>query len=141
MDVQGHRGARGLYPENTIIGFIEALKLGVNTLELDVVMSQVKPDGAGGIGRQRGEWPTGNELDSRGGHESDLRARDARSGYGRRLCGDGTASGVQCGLYARPAASGGHANRAAGFRLDGEGRGAFRFADRSGTGALWALLC
>ena len=30
---------RGLYPENTVRGFIEALKLGVNTLELDVVIS------------------------------------------------------------------------------------------------------
>jgi glycerophosphoryl diester phosphodiesterase len=39
LDVQGHRGARGLYPENTITGFIEALKIGVHTLEMDVVMS------------------------------------------------------------------------------------------------------
>jgi glycerophosphoryl diester phosphodiesterase len=39
FDVQGHRGCRGLLPENTIPGFIHALKLGVNTLELDVVMS------------------------------------------------------------------------------------------------------
>lgn len=39
IDVQGHRGARGLYPENTIYGFIEALKLGVTTLELDLVVS------------------------------------------------------------------------------------------------------
>ncbi len=40
FDVQGHRGARGLYPENSIIGFIEALKLGVTTLEMDLVVSQ-----------------------------------------------------------------------------------------------------
>ena len=39
LDIQGHRGARGLYPENTIPGFLEALKLGVPTLELDVVIS------------------------------------------------------------------------------------------------------
>lgn len=39
LDVQGHRGARGLFPENTITGFVEALKIGVNTLEMDVVMS------------------------------------------------------------------------------------------------------
>jgi glycerophosphoryl diester phosphodiesterase len=39
LNIQGHRGARGLYPENTVSGFIEALKLGVNTLELDVVIS------------------------------------------------------------------------------------------------------
>lgn len=40
FDIEGHRGARGLYPENTITGFIEALKLGVNTLEMDVVITK-----------------------------------------------------------------------------------------------------
>lgn len=40
MDIQGHRGARGLFPENTIHGFIEAIKIGVSTLELDVVISK-----------------------------------------------------------------------------------------------------
>ena len=39
MDIQGHRGARGLLPENSIPGFIRALDLGVTTLELDVVVS------------------------------------------------------------------------------------------------------
>jgi len=39
IDIQGHRGARGLFPENTITAFIEAIKLGVNTLEMDVVIS------------------------------------------------------------------------------------------------------
>lgn len=42
LNIQGHRGARGLYPENTITGFIEALKLGVNTLELDIIISADK---------------------------------------------------------------------------------------------------
>jgi glycerophosphoryl diester phosphodiesterase len=36
MDLQGHRGARGLAPENTLSGFAKALALGVSTLELDV---------------------------------------------------------------------------------------------------------
>ena len=40
FDIQGHRGARGLFPENSIYGFIEALKIGVNTLELDVVITK-----------------------------------------------------------------------------------------------------
>ncbi len=40
FDIQGHRGARGLYPENSITGFTEAVKLGVNTLEMDVVVSK-----------------------------------------------------------------------------------------------------
>ncbi len=39
VDIQGHRGARGLLPENSIPGFIRALDLGVTTLELDVVVS------------------------------------------------------------------------------------------------------
>ncbi len=39
FDLEGHRGARGLAPENTIPGFIVALDLGVTTLELDVVLS------------------------------------------------------------------------------------------------------
>jgi glycerophosphoryl diester phosphodiesterase len=38
-DWQGHRGARGLLPENSIPGFLRALELGVTTLELDVVIS------------------------------------------------------------------------------------------------------
>ncbi len=36
FDVQGHRGARGLAPENTISGFRKAIELGVTTLELDI---------------------------------------------------------------------------------------------------------
>lgn len=40
IDIQGHRGARGLFPENTLTAFIEAVKLGVHTLEMDVVISK-----------------------------------------------------------------------------------------------------
>ena len=40
FDWQGHRGARGLYPENTIGGMKEALKYPITTLELDVVISK-----------------------------------------------------------------------------------------------------
>lgn len=36
FDLQGHRGARGLAPENTLAGFRAALAVGVNTLELDL---------------------------------------------------------------------------------------------------------
>jgi glycerophosphoryl diester phosphodiesterase len=35
FDLQGHRGARGLAPENTMAAFRRALALGVTTLELD----------------------------------------------------------------------------------------------------------
>lgn len=40
FDVQGHRGCRGLMPENTVPAFLKALDLGVTTLELDVVISK-----------------------------------------------------------------------------------------------------
>jgi glycerophosphoryl diester phosphodiesterase len=36
LDLQGHRGARGLAPENTLPAFERAIALGVTTLELDV---------------------------------------------------------------------------------------------------------
>ena len=36
FDLQGHRGARGLAPENTLTAFRTAMALGVKTLELDV---------------------------------------------------------------------------------------------------------
>lgn len=35
--IEGHRGARGLWPENTLAGFDGALALGVDAIELDVV--------------------------------------------------------------------------------------------------------
>lgn len=40
VDLQGHRGARGLAPENTLPGFELALRLGVTTLELDLAVTR-----------------------------------------------------------------------------------------------------
>lgn len=40
FDLQGHRGARGILPENSLEAFQKALDLGVTTLELDVVISK-----------------------------------------------------------------------------------------------------
>jgi glycerophosphoryl diester phosphodiesterase len=40
VDIAGNRGFRGMYPENSIHGFVRAVKLGVNTVELDVVISK-----------------------------------------------------------------------------------------------------
>lgn len=40
IDLQGHRGARGLLPENSLAGFERAAQMGVTTLELDVVVTQ-----------------------------------------------------------------------------------------------------
>ena len=42
FDIQGHRGARGLKPENTVPAFIAALELGVTTVELDVAITKDK---------------------------------------------------------------------------------------------------
>jgi glycerophosphoryl diester phosphodiesterase len=39
---QGHRGARGLLPENTILSFQKAIELGAKALEMDVVVSKDK---------------------------------------------------------------------------------------------------
>lgn len=40
FDLQGHRGARGLAPENTLEAFALALSIGVTTLELDLAMTK-----------------------------------------------------------------------------------------------------
>jgi glycerophosphoryl diester phosphodiesterase len=40
IDLQGHRGARGLLAENTLPSFALALQMEVTTLELDVVVTQ-----------------------------------------------------------------------------------------------------
>ncbi|VAV83351.1 Glycerophosphoryl diester phosphodiesterase [hydrothermal vent metagenome] len=40
IDVQGHRGCRGLFPENSLPAFEKAIDLGVNTLELDLAISK-----------------------------------------------------------------------------------------------------
>jgi glycerophosphoryl diester phosphodiesterase len=42
FDLQGHRGARGVRPENSIPGFILALDSGVTTIELDLAISKDK---------------------------------------------------------------------------------------------------
>lgn len=40
LDIQGHRGARGLLPENTLPAFARALSIGVTTLELDCAITR-----------------------------------------------------------------------------------------------------
>jgi glycerophosphoryl diester phosphodiesterase len=42
FDKQGHRGCRGLMPENTVPAMLHALSLGVTTLEMDVVITKDK---------------------------------------------------------------------------------------------------
>jgi len=67
IKLHGHRGCRGLMPENTVPSFIRALELGVDVLELDVVVS-----GEGELIVSHEPWfseeicldPAGNELSS-----------------------------------------------------------------------------
>jgi glycerophosphoryl diester phosphodiesterase len=40
FDLQGHRGARGLAPENTLAGFARTLEIGVTTLETDLAITK-----------------------------------------------------------------------------------------------------
>lgn len=40
IDIQGHRGCRGLMPENSLPAFEKAIDLGVHTLELDIIISK-----------------------------------------------------------------------------------------------------
>jgi len=54
FDLQGHRGARGLAPENTLPAFARALTLGVSTLELDVGVTK---DGRVIVAHDRGLNP------------------------------------------------------------------------------------
>lgn len=40
FDKEGHRGCRGLMPENTIAAYIKAVDLGVTTLEMDAIITK-----------------------------------------------------------------------------------------------------
>jgi len=42
FDKQGHRGCRGLMPENTLPAMLKAIDLGVSTLEMDIVFTKDK---------------------------------------------------------------------------------------------------
>jgi glycerophosphoryl diester phosphodiesterase len=42
FDKEGHRGCRGLMPENTVPAMIKALDLGVTTLEMDIAITKDK---------------------------------------------------------------------------------------------------
>lgn len=97
FDIQGHRGARGVLPENTLPGFARALEIGVSTLELDcaitadgiVVVSHdaaLNPDNT----RLNGHWiaqrgPAINMLSYAALSRYDVGAIRPGSAYARRL--------------------------------------------------------
>lgn len=64
-EVHGHRGCRGLLPENTLPAFLHALALGVDVLELDVVIShdqQVVVSHEPWLSARLGTGPTGEPI-------------------------------------------------------------------------------
>jgi glycerophosphoryl diester phosphodiesterase len=54
FDIEAHRGGRALRPENTLVSFANALSMGVDTLELDIGVTQ---DGALVVSHERGLNP------------------------------------------------------------------------------------
>jgi glycerophosphoryl diester phosphodiesterase len=87
IELHGHRGARGLFPENTLVGFAGALEIGVDTLELDVAITLddvvvVSHDAA--LSPDIARTPDGVWLAGRGPPIRSLRAADlARYDVGR----------------------------------------------------------
>jgi len=64
--VHGHRGCRGLLPENTLPAFLHALALGVEVLELDVIISadqQVVVTHEPWLSARLGTGPEGEDID------------------------------------------------------------------------------
>ena len=63
LDLQAHRGGRGLWPENTLAAFENALRMGVTTLELDVAITA---DGVAVISHEPALYPgTARDADGR----------------------------------------------------------------------------
>jgi glycerophosphoryl diester phosphodiesterase len=74
-EVHGHRGCRGLLPENTLPAFLHALELGVDVLELDVVISadqHVVISHEPWLAARLGRGPAGERLDPQHEQEHNL---------------------------------------------------------------------
>lgn len=64
-EVHGHRGCRGLLPENTLPAFLHALALGVDVLEMDVIISadqQVVVSHEPWLSARLGRGPAGERI-------------------------------------------------------------------------------
>ncbi|MFW8595307.1 glycerophosphodiester phosphodiesterase family protein [Cribrihabitans neustonicus] len=106
--VVGHRGARGVMPENTLEGFRFTMDIGVEALEFDVVLSAdgipvithnhalsraaVREPGGGWIS---GEEPEVGKLPLEILQTYDAGGLDSRSEYGRRYPDQAFLSGVR----------------------------------------------
>jgi glycerophosphoryl diester phosphodiesterase len=63
LDLQAHRGGRGLRPENTLAAFENAIRVGVTTLELDIAITA---DGVAVISHEPALYPgTARDADGR----------------------------------------------------------------------------
>jgi glycerophosphoryl diester phosphodiesterase len=107
LDIQGHRGARGLAPENTLPAFARALSIGVTTLELDCGVTR---DGVAVVSHNRaldpviargpdGHWlsdgPLIVTLDAASLARFDVGRIRPDSGYARRFASQAGADGVR----------------------------------------------
>jgi glycerophosphoryl diester phosphodiesterase len=96
FDLQGHRGARGLAPENTLAAFAKALSIGVTTLETDlavtrdgIVVLAHDPDLNPALVRDGGAWlaqrgPPIRSLTLAELQRYDVGRVDPESSYGRQ---------------------------------------------------------
>ena len=96
FDLQGHRGARGLAPENTLAAFAKALSIGVTTIETDlavtrdgVVVISHDPDLNPALVREGGAWlkdrgPPIRSLTLTELERYDVGRVDPESSYGRQ---------------------------------------------------------
>jgi len=106
FDLQGHRGARGLMPENTLPGFARALAIGVSTLELDLAVTadgvvvvshnpRIEPD----LARLDGSWIVQSsapihQMTLQQVRRYDVGRLDPGSKYGQRYPGQQGLDGV-----------------------------------------------
>ena len=122
FDLQGHRGARGLAPENTLAAFRTALAIGVTTLETDlavtkddVVVLSHEPAPFPPLARVDGAWiaasgPPIRTLTLAELERYDIGRTDPASGYGKAFPqqqpSDGERFPTLDELYALAAAAG-----------------------------------
>ncbi len=108
IDLQAHRGGRGLMPENTLPAFENALRIGVTTLELDTAITR---DGVVVIGHDPllnpdivrgadGKWlekkgPSIRSLTYAQLQQYDIGRLNPESAYGRRYPGQQAVDGTR----------------------------------------------
>jgi len=126
LDLQGHRGARGLAPENTLAAFRTALAIGVTTIETDVAVTRDDvlvlshdPDLNPALVRDGGAWlpargPAIRSLSLAELARYDVGRTDPASKYGRQWPQQRPADGERIPTFAALAAL----VRDTGVRLD-----------------------